>query len=108
MSETTHFVVTYRNPEKSSEIIEVRVHSVDDSVLGPAFIALSGFLFHSATGLINPRDEYAKKRFQKTKTLHISIYNIITIEEVGDDHPGLHLAPKEGQLLSFDPDRTRT
>ena len=107
MTETSHFVVTYRNPEKATENIEVRVRSVDDSILGPAFIALSGFIVHSSTGIINPRDEYAKKRFQKTKTLHISIYNIVTIEEVGEEHPGLQLAPKEGQLLNFDPDRPR-
>ena len=104
MSDSSIFIVTYRDPEKPNETIEVRVRKVEDSALGPAFISLSEFVFGASTGLINPRDEYAKKRFVKTKTLHLSIYNVVTIEEVGDEHPGLKLAPKEGVVLPFKPD----
>lgn len=104
MSDSSIFVVTYRNPEKPNETIEVRVRNVEDSALGPAFISLSDFVFGTSTGLINPRDEYAKKRFVKTKTLHLSIYNVVTIEEVGDENPGLKLAPKEGVVLPFKPE----
>ena len=104
MSDSSVFIVSYRDPEKPNEMIEVRVRNVDDSALGPAFIALSDFVFGTSTGLINPRDEYAKKRFVKTKTLHLSIYNVVTIEEVGDENPGLKLAPKEGVVLPFKPE----
>ena len=103
MSDSSIYIVTYRNPEKPAENIEVRVRNVEDSALGPAFVSLSDFVFGTSTGLINPRDEYAKKNFSKTKTLHLSIYNVVTIEEVGDDNPGLKLAPKEGIVLPFKP-----
>ena len=105
MSDSSIFIVTYRNPEKSDETIEVRVRNVEDSVLGTAFISLSNFVFGSPTGLINPRDEYAKNRFSNTKTLHLSIYNVVTIEEVGDENPGLKLARKEGIVLPFKPEK---
>ena len=104
MSDSSIFIVTYRNPEKPTETIEVRVRNVEDSVLGIAFISLSDFVFGTQTGLINPRDEYAKKRFRNTKTLHLSIYNVVTIEEVGDENPGLKLARKEGVVLPFKPE----
>ena len=106
MSDSSVFIVTYRDPEKPNETIEVRVRNVEDSALGPAFISLSDFVFGTTTGLINPRDEYAKKRFTKTKTLHLSIYNVVTIEEKGDENPGLKLASKEGIVLPFTPDNS--
>ena len=104
MEQKSIFVVTYRNPEKREENATVRVRSVEDSVLGPAFIALSDFVFARKSALLNPQDEYAKKRFQQTKTLHISIYNVISIEEIGEEHPGLQLANR-GTLLQFDPNK---
>ena len=104
MSESNLYLVTYRNPEKKEENITVRVRSIHDSDLGPTFITLSDFVFQTSSKLLNPQDEYAKKRFQKTKKLHLSIYNIISVEEIGDDL-GLSLASKEGEILIFDPDK---
>ena len=101
----TYFVVTYRNPEKSGENITVRVRSIQDSSLGLAFVSLSDFVFHSRSALLNPQDEYAKKRFQKTKSLHLSIYNILSVEEIGEDNTGLQLAEEKSKLLLFDPDK---
>jgi len=104
MSEANLYVVTYRNPEKQEENITIRVRQINDSELGPTFIALSGFVFHTSSKLLNPQDEYAKKRFQKTKKIHLSIYHIISVEEVGDDI-ALSLASKDGDVLIFDPDK---
>lgn len=104
-SAETHFVVTYRNPEKSGETITLRVRNVEDSSLGLAFVSLSGFIFGSRSAILNPKDEYAKQRFQHTKNLHLSIYNIISIEEVGEENTGLQLAPEKSKLLLFDPDK---
>ena len=104
MSESNLYVVTYRNPEKQEENITIRVRKINDSNLGPTFIALSDFVFHTASKLLNPQDEYAKKRFQKTQKLHLSIYHIVSVEEVGDEI-SLSLASKEGDVLFFDPDK---
>ena len=101
----TYFVVTYRNPDKPGENITVRVRKIEDSSLGLAFVALSDFVFHSNSSLLNPQDEYAKKRFQKTKSLHLSIYSIISVEELGDDNQGLQLADDKSKLLLFSPDK---
>ena len=101
----TYFVVTYRNPEKPGENLTLRVRKIADSSLGLAFVSLSDFVFQSRSTLLNPQDEYAKKRFQKTKSLHISIYNIISVEEVGEENEGLHLAHDKSKLLVFNPDK---
>ena len=100
----TYFVVTYRNPEKPEENITVRVRNIRDSSLGLAFVALSDFIFHSRSNLLNPQDEYAKKRFQKTKSLHISGYNILSVEEVGEENSGLSLGQDKSKLLLFNPE----
>ena len=50
MSDSSIFIVNYRDPEKPNEMIEVRVRHVDDSALGPAFIALSDFVFGTSGG----------------------------------------------------------
>ena len=100
----TFFIVTYRNPEKPSENITVRVRTIKDSSLGLAFVSLSDFIFHSRSNLLNPQDEYAKKRFQKTKSLHLSIYNILSVEEVGEENQGLGLAHDKSKLLFFKPE----
>ena len=106
MSASSLYVVTYRNPDKADDNVVVRVRSISDSQLGPTFVSLSEFVFSSSnSGLINPQDEYAKKRFTNTKTLHLSIYSILTIEEVGGGNAGLSLASKEGQILNFDPNK---
>ena len=100
----TYFVVTYRNPEKLDENITVRVRSIRDSSLGLAFVALSDFVFHSRSRLLNPQDEYTKKRFQNTKSLHLSVYNILSVEEVGEENAGLSLAHDKSKLIPFNPD----
>ena len=101
----TYFVVTYRNPEKPTENITIRVRSIQDSSLGLAFVSLSDFVFKSRSALLNPQDEYAKTRFQKTKNLHLSIYSILSVEEVGEDNDGLSLAHDKSKLLLFNPDK---
>ena len=105
MDQETYFVVTYRNPDKQGENITIRVRKIADSALGLAFVSLSDFVFHSRSALLNPQDEYAKKRFQKTKSLHLSIYSIISVEEVGEDNAGLHLADDKSKLLLFEPEK---
>jgi len=104
MSESNIYVVTYRNPEKTDENIVTRVRNIQDSNLGPTFITLSDFVFGSTSKLLNPQDEYTKKRFQKTKKLHLSIYHIISIEEIGEGK-ALGLAPKDADILIFDPQK---
>lgn len=86
-----YYVVTYRDPEKLQEgkNLSLKVRRIQDSTLGLTFIELSDFVFDEHSLLVDPAQEHLKKRFENTKSFHLSIYQVISIEEVGSEHPGL-------------------
>jgi hypothetical protein len=94
----THFVITYRDP-KDNKIVSLKAGSVTDSSLGLSFIAISDFVFSSSMLVVNPEEEDLKRRLTDVKTLHISIYTIISIEEVGPAHTGLRFKKDKSNLL---------
>ncbi len=94
----THYVITYRDP-KDNKIVNLKAGSVTDSSLGLSFIAISDFIFSSSMLVVNPEEEDLKRRLTDVKTLHISIYTIISIEEVGPAHRGLHFKKDRSNLL---------
>ncbi len=101
MAETkkdTYYNVTYRD-QKDSSIIQLKAKNVTDSSLGLSFIAISDFIFDSGTLVVNPQEEDMKKRFEGVKTYHLSIYTIISIEEVGREHTGLSFKKDKSNLL---------
>ena len=93
-----HYVITYRDP-KDNKIISLKAGSVTDSTLGLSFIAIADFLFSSSMLVVNPEEEDLKRRLTDVKTLHISIYTIISIEEVGPAHKGLRFKKDRSNLL---------
>ena len=101
----TFFVVTYRNPEKIAELetITLKVKKIEDSSLGLGFISMSDFIFETNALIVSPVEEKLQKKFEKTKSLHLSIHNIISIEEVGMEHVGLKFAQDKSNLLMFNP-----
>ena len=56
-------------------------------------------MFGSASLVVNPEEEDLKRRFGDVKTLHISIYTIISIEEIGPAHKGLQFKKDKSNLL---------
>ncbi|MBN2108948.1 MAG: DUF1820 family protein [Deltaproteobacteria bacterium] len=94
----THYVITYRDP-KDTKIVSLKAGRVTDSSLGLSFIAISDFVFSSSMLVVNPEEEDLKRRLIDVKTLHISIYTIISIEEVGPAHKGLHFKKDKSNLL---------
>ena len=96
--EKTHYVITYRDP-KDNKIVSIRAGRVTDSTLGLSFVAISDFIFSSSTLVVNPEEEDLKRRLAEVKTLHISIYTIMSIEEVGPAHTGLHFKKDKSNLL---------
>lgn len=123
MSETTsnsknfYYIVTYRDPEKMigsslagssnnslPKNITLKVKTIKDSTLGLGFISMSDFIFdpHNSP-IIDPQEEQLRKRFENTNALHLSIYHIISIEEVGLDHLGLTFTRDKGNLLFISP-----
>lgn len=96
----TYYVVTYRDPEKLIEQknLTLRVKSIGDSNLGLSFVKLSDFIFDQGSIVLDPNADKLKKRFENTKSFHLSIYNIISIEEVGMNHQGLHFDKDKSNL----------
>jgi hypothetical protein len=96
----TYYLITYREP-KDGQIVTLKSRRVTDSSLGLSFIALSDFIFDTDGLVVNPAEEDLKKRFSAVKTLHLSIYTVVSIEEVGTDHSGLAFEKDKSNLVVF-------
>jgi hypothetical protein len=98
-------VVTYRDPEgnpKEGAVSTIKVRTVADSELGPSFICLSDFVWASSR-LANPAEDALKARFADTRRLHLSVFMILSIAELGPDHPGLDLEADRSNLVVLPP-----
>jgi hypothetical protein len=84
VKDKTHYVITYRDP-KDNKLVSLKAARVTDSSLGLSFIAISDFVFSSSMLVVNPEEE--------------DIYTIISIEEVGPAHKGLHFKKDKSNLL---------
>ena len=101
MADDTYYIITYRNPE-DNKTVSLRVREIKDSKLGLSFITVSNFIFDPVSpGIIDPNEEKLRIRFEYTKSLHLSIYTILSIEEVGKDHPGLTFIKDKSNLVVF-------
>lgn len=98
--DNTCFIITYRDPRDGS-IMRLKAKTVKDSSLGLSFIAISDFLFDTGSLVVNPAEEDLRKRFEDVKSLHLSIYTIISIEEVGMEHQGLSFKKDKSNLVVF-------
>jgi hypothetical protein len=104
--EETMYLITYRNA-KDGKVVTLKAKTVTDSSLGLSFVAISDFLFDTKSVVINPEEEDQKRQFEGVKTLHLSIYSIISIEEVGEDHKGLKFKKDKSNLVVLSPEQTR-
>jgi hypothetical protein len=78
-----YYVITYRDP-KEEKILQLKARRVVDSTLGLSFVSISDFVFDTKSVVVSPQEDYLKQRFENVKRLHISIYSILSIEEVGE------------------------
>jgi hypothetical protein len=49
--------------------------------------------------VVNPQEEDMKRRFADVKTLQLSIYTVLSIEEIGAQHTGLRFKKDKSNLL---------
>lgn len=103
-AERTYFLVHYRDP-KEGQIIELKAKKIEDSSLGLGFVRISEFLFETNTLLVKPSEEQLKKRFENVKSLHVSIYSIVSVEELGMEHDGLKFKKDRSNLLALPTDQ---
>jgi hypothetical protein len=96
--EETMYLITYRNA-KDAKVVTLKAKTVTDSSLGLSFVAIADFMFDTKSVVINPEEEDQKRQFEGVKTLHLSIYSIISIEEVGEDHKGLKFKKDKSNLV---------
>ena len=92
------FVVTYRDP-KDGQVISLKAKDIRDSSLGLSFVAISDFVFDTKALVITPEEESLKKRLENVKSLHLSIYTILSIAEIGLNHKGLAFKKDKSNLL---------
>ena len=96
----TYYLVTYRDP-KDGQTVSLKAKKVTDSSLGLSFIALSEFIFESDMLVVNPAEEDLKKRFSSVKTIHLSIYSVLSIEEIGLEQKDLSFEKDKSNLVVF-------
>ncbi len=92
------YVVTYRD-QRDASVVSLKVRAIEDSSLGLGFVALSGFIFEQDSILVQPEEEAKKKKFENIKTLHLSIYSILSIAEMGLEVPKLAFKNDKSNLL---------
>jgi len=93
-----YFVVTYRDPVEGKTVV-LRARRVDDSPLGLSFIRLSDFVFDTEGLVVKPEEENLRKRMERTSCIHLSIYHVISIEEVGMERAGLKFKADKANLF---------
>jgi len=94
----THFVVSFRDP-LDSKLVELRANKVQDSELGISFVAISDFIFEQHSLVVDPTAEDLKRKFEDVKTLHLSLYSILCIQEVGHKNRGLQFKQAKSNLV---------
>jgi hypothetical protein len=102
--EETFYLISYRDA-KDAKVLTLKAKTVTDSSLGLSFVAISDFIFDTKSVVINPEEEDRKRQFEGVKTLHLSIYTIISIEEVGEDHKGLKFKKDKSNLVILSPEQ---
>lgn len=64
-------------------------------------------MFDSPSRLVDPASEALARRFENTRRLHLNVFTIQSIAEIGVDHPGLKLDPERGNVVLLPSPRTR-
>lgn len=80
-----HFIITFRDEDHpgNDKRVTLRVSSIGESYLGPSFVKLSGFIFHTNQMVMEMSDKVARSRYKNTEAIHILSTDIIKVEEVG-------------------------
>lgn len=99
-SKTDHYVVHYKDPENpTKKTITLRCRKIHDSPLGLSFVCLSDFIFDTSGVVVNHIEEELRQRYEHVRSLHISIYTIVSIEEHGHDSPNLRFEKDRSNLV---------
>lgn len=90
--------IYFRDP-KNNEMVFLRARKVEDSSLGLSFISISDFVWDNSTLVIKPTEDHLRKRLEGVRSLHLSIYSILSIEEMSAEK--LSFKKDRSNLVSF-------
>ena len=100
---SSYYIVTYRNPE-DEKVLQLKARDICDSMLGLGFVSISDFVFpNQKSVVVDPSEEYLVKRLENVKSMHLNIYSILSIEEVGEENEGLSLKADRSNLVLMSP-----
>ena len=97
-SDKTYYLVCFRDP-KEGEIMELKARRVEDSTLGLSFVRISDFIFETKGIVVKPSEEQLQKKLENVKSLHLNLYSIVSIEEIGQEHRGLQFKRDKSNVL---------
>ena len=75
------FLINYKDPV-DGQVVSLKARKIKDSSLGLSFISISNFIFETSGLVVKPSEEQLEKKLKHTKSLHPSIYSIISVEEL--------------------------
>ena len=99
-NQETCYRITYRDVAEN-KIRTLRARSITDSGLGLSFVCVSDFVFDQTSKLVNPNDEALAAQLEDVKSLHLSMYTIVCVEEIGIDNQGLSFEHDRSKLLVY-------
>ncbi len=99
------FLIHFKDP-KDGKNATLKAREVYDSPLGLSFVCISDFIFDTESVVVKPSEEHMRKRLENVISLHLSIYSIISIEEIGENvndepRPTLKFKKDKSNLLVF-------
>jgi hypothetical protein len=97
---SAYFLVHYRDP-KDGKIVAIKARRIEDSTLGLGFVRISDFLFDTSGVVVQPTEVQLEQHFKNVRSLHLSIYSIVSVEEIGQKHAGLKFKKAKSNLISF-------
>ena len=100
------FVIHYRDPQEG-DIVSLKAKEIYDSPLGLSFVKVAGFVFENNSLVVKPSEEHLKKRLENVKSLHLSLYSIISIEEIGAEPPNLSFKNDKSNLVVLPQDTSQ-
>jgi len=100
-SDSPYYIIEYRDQKDGGKIVSLKVRKIEDSNLGLGFVRISEFFFNTDSLVLQPTEVQLQERFANVRSLHLSIYSIVSIEEVGPTHSGLKFKKSRSNLIAF-------
>ncbi len=97
---SSYFLIHYRDP-KDAKIVALKARRIEDSTLGLGFVRISDFFFDTSSVVVQPTEVQLEQHFKDVRSLHLSIYSIVSVEEIGAKHSGLKFKKAKSNLIAF-------